>query len=260
MNEEATTQNQTGQTDTATSDRSRMTSIFIGILLVLAAFLAYNFFQSDAGTNNGNNQNNNQQATNTSPTTQPTGNVTPGEGTPATPTEAIAANEYVVQQGDTLWSIAEKRLNDGFLWKEIAKANNISDSSQLKVGSKLVIPTTGENGDVAANQPTATPTTGQIAGANTTITPTPTQGNSNTDDGQETPATGGPQEGQSQTYTVQRGDTLWSIAERFYGDGGRWREILNLKENNISYLTAANGNSYPLIHSGNVLVIPNATR
>lgn len=28
------------------------------------------------------------------------------------------------------------------------------------------------------------------------------------------------------TYTVRRGDTLWSIAQRTYGDGQRWREII----------------------------------
>ncbi len=27
------------------------------------------------------------------------------------------------------------------------------------------------------------------------------------------------------TYTVQKGDTLWSIAQRFYGNGQRWQDI-----------------------------------
>lgn len=35
------------------------------------------------------------------------------------------------------------------------------------------------------------------------------------------PAAGG------QTYTVQKGDTLWSIAKSYYGDGQKWRDIVN---------------------------------
>ena len=35
-----------------------------------------------------------------------------------------------------------------------------------------------------------------------------------------------PEPVQVNTYTVQRGDTLWSIAERTYGDGKRWRDIV----------------------------------
>lgn len=31
---------------------------------------------------------------------------------------------------------------------------------------------------------------------------------------------------QGSTYTVEKGDTLWDIAERHYGDGSRWKDIL----------------------------------
>jgi LysM domain len=48
------------------------------------------------------------------------------------------------------------------------------------------------------------------------------------------------------TYTVIFGDTLWAIAERFYGDGSKYQEIAN-----------ASGISNPdLIHPGQVLTIP----
>lgn len=48
------------------------------------------------------------------------------------------------------------------------------------------------------------------------------------------------------TYTVVAGDTLWAIAERFYGDGNRYPEI-----------AAASGISNPdLIQIGQVVTIP----
>ncbi len=49
------------------------------------------------------------------------------------------------------------------------------------------------------------------------------------------------------TYQVVKGDTLWSIAIKVYGDGYRWPEIA--KANKLQ-----NPN---LIHSGNIFVIPN---
>ena len=30
----------------------------------------------------------------------------------------------------------------------------------------------------------------------------------------------------ARTYTIQKGDTLWSIAKRLYGDGQRWKDIV----------------------------------
>ncbi|MCU1641883.1 MAG: 5-nucleotidase [Nocardia sp.] len=50
----------------------------------------------------------------------------------------------------------------------------------------------------------------------------------------------------AQTYTVEPGDTLWAVAERFYGDGNRYQEIAN-----------ASGISNPdAIDVGQVLTIP----
>ncbi|QLY32487.1 LysM peptidoglycan-binding domain-containing protein [Nocardia huaxiensis] len=50
----------------------------------------------------------------------------------------------------------------------------------------------------------------------------------------------------AQTYTVEPGDTLWAIAERFYGDGNRYQEIAN-----------ASGIDNPdAIQPGQVLTIP----
>ncbi len=37
----------------------------------------------------------------------------------------------------------------------------------------------------------------------------------------ETPAPAPPKK----TYTIRKGDTLWSLAKKFYGNGNRWKEI-----------------------------------
>lgn len=39
--------------------------------------------------------------------------------------------------------------------------------------------------------------------------------------------------GGSRTHVVQKGDTLYSIARRYYGDGKRWREILDANSNRV---------------------------
>ncbi|MEX0653337.1 MAG: LysM domain-containing protein [Phycisphaeraceae bacterium] len=41
----------------------------------------------------------------------------------------------------------------------------------------------------------------------------------------EPPRASGNGDADGTTYTVRRGDTLWSIAHRHYGDGQRWRDI-----------------------------------
>ena len=51
-----------------------------------------------------------------------------------------------------------------------------------------------------------------------------------------------------QTYTVQAGDTLWSIAKRFYGSGFKWDVIYN-----ANYDTIKNPR---MIYVGQVLLIP----
>ncbi len=61
----------------------------------------------------------------------------------------------------------------------------------------------------------------------------------------ETPVTPPPAPA-PRTYTVVSGDTLWAIAERFYGDGNQYPKI-----------ASASGVANPdLIHPGQVLTIP----
>lgn len=54
-------------------------------------------------------------------------------------------------------------------------------------------------------------------------------------------------------YTVQKGDTLWEIAEAVYGSGYEWHKILEANRNSIGFLP--NG-SQALIITGQNLRIP----
>ena len=36
-----------------------------------------------------------------------------------------------------------------------------------------------------------------------------------------------------QTYTVKKGDTLWNIAKKYYGDGRKWRKILEANTDKV---------------------------
>lgn len=47
---------------------------------------------------------------------------------------------YIVKKGDTMWGIAQKFYRDGNKYKDIAKANNISNPDKIYVGQKLLIP------------------------------------------------------------------------------------------------------------------------
>lgn len=51
------------------------------------------------------------------------------------------AKRYVVQQGESLWSIAQKTLGDGKRYREILAANeDIEDPDQVRAGMSLTIP------------------------------------------------------------------------------------------------------------------------
>ncbi len=113
-------------------------------------------------------------------------------GVPYTPPEGSGTNFYTVVKGDSLWSIARKF---GVTVQALRDANNLT-SDTLTVGQLLRIPTT--SGDTG---------------------------------------TGG-----NVTYTVQRGDSLWSIASR-YGIS-------------VNDLRSANSLTSDTLSIGQVLIIP----
>lgn len=132
---------------------------------------------------------------------------------PADSTQISAVNEHTVVEGETLWSIAEDSFGSGYNWVDIKKANKLENET-LEVGQKLVIPE-----DISLKEPTVSEDF-KVETSTTSI--------------------------ENDTYTVVKGDTLWDIAVRAYGDGYKWTEIA--EANNLK--------NPDIIHSGNILVLP----
>ena len=86
--------------------------------------------------------------------------------------------EWVVEEGQSLWSIAETVYGDGDQCPRIAAANPGLDPRDLQVGQLLRLPP-GDNATYRAPQ----------------------------------------------QWRVQKGESLWSIAEAVYGEGAQWERI-----------------------------------
>lgn len=99
--------------------------------------------------------------------------------------------EYVVQEDDSLWTIAAKWFGDATRWQEIADTNPAINPDRLRVGQKLQLPShQPDAGAVALNRAVAVAAPAGIG-----------------------------------YYTVRRGDTLSTIAQARYRSASRWREI-----------------------------------
>lgn len=122
---------------------------------------------------------------------------------------------HTVASGETLWSISQKYYSSGFNWVDVAMVNQLGDPSLVQVGQKLTIPKAEVRKSLAIGGPALYPT----------VTDSQIEG---------------------KTYTVTKGDTLWAIAVRTYGDGYKWGEIA--KANNLVHPNT--------IHAGNVLNLP----
>jgi LysM repeat protein len=242
-------------TPPAADRQSQLATILIGLLIIGSGLLLYNYFQN-ASTPATTKTITDQTATATptvTPTSSPTPTSTPtsAKTTPTpqaspkptasplaktTPTPASGQTNYTVVAGDSLWTVAEKVYGNGFDWQKIQQANHITSNAQgqpeVVVGQQLIIP----NSAATIAQVTPTPQSssqGKIAQAPTTTL-------------QQTPTTA------VQTYTVQHGDSLWSIAESHYGSGDKWIIIYNDQHNQLGKLP----DGTPLIHAGNVLYLP----
>jgi len=110
------------------------------------------------------------------------------------PKEAPKPRTYIVEPGDSFWTIADKLFNDASLWKEIWKANmqRFPRPDMLKEGATIIIP------DIDTSKV-------KLPLASTAREAAP--------DG-------------TRHYIVQPGDCLGTISQDFYGTAKKWRMIL----------------------------------
>jgi chitinase len=175
---------------------------------------------------------------------------------PATPPATLTPQQYTVQSGDTLRSIAQRFYGDSTLWALIQAANPEIDPNNLQIGQQLQIPFgqryTVQSGDTLNNIAQRFYNNSSwwplIQDANPGINPN----NLQIDQLLQIPF--------GLQYTVQSGDTLASIAQRFYGDSSQWTLIQNanpgINPNNLQIgqqLLIQFGQQYT-VQSGDTLV------
>lgn len=208
------------------NNQSKLSLVLGALIILVIGILIFNYFQrskTDLGP---------AQTTTIEDQTEPQEDVSPDK----------LPGKYTVKEGDTLFIIAEKYYQDGSKFEAIAKANNLADVDTIEVGQVLEIPKLEQ----------------------TTPSPTPSENPEATPPPESSPTTSLPQQDVSQlgkgggdttiwgpqitgnTYTVQEGDWLSTIAARAYGDIFAYQKIA--QANNIS--------NPDLIFPGQVLNLP----
>lgn len=120
--------------------------------------------------------------------------------------------EYVVEQGDTWPRIARKFFGDSSKATLLTRHNPLVSPDLLRPGTAIRIPVDPDNLQGREVQvPDPVPESPK-ASETPPIEPTKPAG---------------------QTYVIQRDDTLWNVAKRFYGKGSMWKVIAEANADRI---------------------------
>ena len=145
--------------------------------------------------------------------------------------DAVAKGEeilekYQVHPGETLKSIASKWLGDEKLAKDLLDFNSsrIPNARQLKDNLTLVFPRSRFAKKLEGETPKSEPKSEtKLASAATSHMTSPVPAGMKKEE--EKPVSSG---GGEKKYVVKEGDTLYGVAARELGKGGRWKEIQKL--------------------------------
>jgi len=152
---------------------------------------------------------------------------TPQAGAKGGPAKRVLPRFYVVREGDTLSTIAEKLYGpgsggDGLAAnvKRIFEANNgtLGSADEIYVGQKLIIPPAANAGPARGGW------TEPFSGRN--FVKADSIGKRHIVKGKTQPR-------QGRVWVVREGDSLWQIAAEQLGDGSRYKEIVRLNREKI---------------------------
>ena len=197
-------------------NESTISMVFGVLVVVVLGFFLFNFVRG--------------RGSDTAPQVTPEAaqsQVTPEAG--KVPTGLPGTHKVVL--GESLWQIAERYYGSGYNWTDIAEANNLSNPGMITEGQELVLPSIvakAGTGAGVAQAPTPTPTI--VA----QVTPTPAAVET------QKAITG-------ESYMVVKGDHLWGIAVRAYGDGYQWVRIWRANKNIVNP---------DIIYVGQILTLP----
>jgi|CXWL01.1.fsa_nt_gi nucleoid-associated protein YgaU len=190
-------------------NESLISTIMGGVVVVVMAAMIFNYFKSF----NKNGKISDESAA----------NVVEEQVSKDLPTT------YKVVKGDDLWHISEKFYNSGYNFVDIAKANKLGTGNVIEVGMVLTIPKVEQrllkSVKVEAEVTPAAKTEAKTEVKSKTISIEGT------------------------TYKTTKGDHLWSIALRAYGDGYAWSKIYNANKKLI-------GNNPSRLFTGIELTLP----
>jgi nucleoid-associated protein YgaU len=153
----------------------------------------------------------------------PAGTAKPQTAKPASP------KVYVVQQGDSISSIAKKvyGAQEGNKQKNVdaifeANRKTLASIDELQVGQKLIMP------PLAGSNP-ASPTPDRVLSpAGFTKVESVGQRHSTANADKSAPTAKAASSKPDKVYTVKEGDSLWRIASEQLGDGNRYKDIIKL--------------------------------